>query len=193
MAILLSDGIKIEDSLRRVSVGYELKPLYLYQFHIMVSEEDFGGEPPLWQTIARSLALAVSIFWKSQKKLLNETLKSYDLSDPYGESLWWGAGGKEVIVQIGNTQSRNINDIWKILMDVFQTHFPKSVISIIETYEGPNVSLEQIKEGRRGSWYEIGADWFNKQQWFIKTALILGGVAVVAYSVSSITKAFRRK
>ncbi len=192
MAILLSDGVKIEDSLTRVSVGYELKPLCLYQFHIMVSEEDFGGRFPTWRGITRMITYA-GMWDFHQKQVLNETLDSYDLTDPYGESKWWGAGGKEVIVQIGNTQSRNINDIWKILMNVFETIFPESVISIIETYEGPKISLEEIEKGRRGSWYEIGADWFDEQQWFIKTALILGGIGVISYSVSSITKAFRRK
>lgn len=192
MAVLLSDGIKIEDSLTRVSAGYNLKPLYLYQFHIMVSEEDFGGRFPTWRGIWRTVTYA-GMWDFHQKAILNETLDSYDLTDLYGKSIWWGAGGKEVIVQIGNTQSRRIDNIWKILMDAFQTHFPKGVISIIETYEGPNISLEQIEKGRRGSWYETIADLFNKQEWFIKTGLILSGIAVVAYSVSSITKAFREK
>ncbi len=192
MAILLSDGIKIEDSLKRVSVGYELKPLYLYQFHIMVSEEDFGGRFPTWRGMWRTVTYA-GMWDFHQKQVLNEALNSYDLTDPYAKSIWWGAGGKEVIVQIGNTQSRRIDNIWKILMNVFGTIFPKSVISIVETYQGPNISHEEIEKGRRGSWYEIGADWFNKQEWFIKTALILGGIGVISYSVSSITKAFRRE
>lgn len=192
MAVLLSDGVKIEDSLTRVSVGYELKPLYLYQFHIMVSEEDFGGRFPTWRGIWRTITYA-GMWDFHQKQVLNETLDSYDLTDSYARSKWWGAGGKEVIVQIGNKQSRRIDNIWKILKNVFETIFPESVISIIETYEGPNISLEEIEKGRRGSWYEIGADWFNKQQWFIKTALILAGIGVTSYSVSSITKAFRRR
>lgn len=192
MAVLLSDGVKIEDSLTRVSVGYELKPLYLYQFHIMVSKEDFGGRFPTWRGIWRTITYA-GMWDFHQKQVLNETLDSYDLTDPYAKSIWWGAGGKEVIIQIGNKQSRRIDNVWKILKNVFETIFPESVISIIETYEGPSISLEEIEKGRRGSWYEIGADWFNKQQWFIKTALILAGIGVISYSVSSITKAFRRK
>lgn len=183
MPILIWQGDRIKDQLDPVYAAYIVKPDCLYTFDIRVAGKKFGeywGEGKNW------------LF---QKHLLEATMDSYDATDPYGKSLWWGAGGEQVLVQIVNTQARAIDRIWDILLGVFEGKFPEETITVIQTFEGPQISPERKARGRGRTWWEKIADFFRtlgievqEHQAWIYAAIILGGVTTSLYFVSVIAK-----
>lgn len=183
MPALIWQGERVKDTFTPVYKGYILKPEHIYTLDIRIAGKKFGeywGEGKNW------------LF---QKHLLETTMDSYDATDPYGKSLWWGAGGEQILVQIVNMQARTIDKIWDILLEVFEGKFPGETITIIQTFEGPQITPERAEDGRGLHWWEKIADFFRSlgiylsetDKW-IMTTMIVGGVTLSLYFISRMAK-----
>lgn len=181
MPNLIWQGERIKDALTPVSRDYLVSTDRIYNFHIIIQGRDFGK--------------AIDAIWLTEKNMLTKIMDSYDMTDPYGKCLWWGAGREEIIVQIKSNITRPVSKIWDILRDVFTKFFPKETIVWGKTFEGPIITEKRTEEGRGMNWWEKVADFFRslgievkEHQAWIYAAIILGGTAASLYFISSIIK-----
>lgn len=181
MPNLIWQGEWVKGILTPVSRDYLVSTDRIYNFYITIQGRDFGR--------------AIDAVWLTEKRMLTRVMDTYDATDPYGKSLWWGAGGEEVIVQIKSDITRPISKIWDILRDVFTNFFPKETIVWGKTFEGPQITPERAEDGRGLHWWEKIADFFRSlgiylsetDKW-IMTTMIVGGVTLSLYFISRMAK-----
>lgn len=183
MAILIQQGIRVKDALSPITRDYVVTTENIYQFHITIQDKHFGE----------------GVQYIFEKDMFEKIMDSYDVTDPYGKSLWWGAGGEEVIIQLVSSIARPLSEIWNHLRNVFTHFFPDNIIVWGKSFEGPRISSQRVEEGRGMHWWEKIADWFKtvgggaaeyivENPTFIKTVIILGGITISLYALSTIAK-----
>lgn len=184
MVVLIWQGEQIVSPLEpisRVSRDYLVSTNRIYNFHLTIQGRNFGRilEP----------------YFFTEKRELTKIMDIYDVTDPYGESMWWGAGGDKFMVQIKSNIVRPVSKIWDILRDVFTALLPNEIVTFGETYEGPTISRQRVEKNRGMSWWEKIGDFFHnlgievaENQAWIKGGIILGGVTLSLYFLSTIAK-----